>query len=78
MSTISGIVVVIAFWVAAGIYLWKMLQEGAGPVGVIAVVCFAAGGILRLIVLLRHRSAGGTGRPMRATGDGRPPRGGLE
>jgi hypothetical protein len=69
VSTISGIVVVIAFWVAAGIYLWKMLTEGVWPVGVIAVVCFTAGGILRLVVLLRQRSAGNRRREAESDAD---------
>lgn len=69
MSTISGIVVVIAFWVAAGVYLWNMLQEGVSPVGVIAVVCFTAGGIFRLIVLLRQRAAASRMRDAGSAGD---------
>jgi hypothetical protein len=69
VSTISGIVVVIAFWAAAGIYLWKMLAEGVWPVGVIAVVCFTAGGILRLVVLLRHRAASSRTRETESAGD---------
>jgi hypothetical protein len=56
-----GIITVAAFWLAAAIYLWKLVVDGPAPLTVIAAVCFALGGMIRLLVLLRDRKAGDTG-----------------
>jgi hypothetical protein len=47
-----------AFWLAAGIYVWKLVVQGFAPLTVIAAVCFTLGGAIRLRVLLRDWNAG--------------------
>ncbi len=53
-----GIITVAAFWLAAAIYIWKLVAEGPAVLTVIAAVCFVVGGAIRLLVLLRHWTVG--------------------
>ena len=65
-----GLITVGAFWLAAGIYVWKAVVEGFAPLTVIAAVCFALGGAIRLCVLRRDWNRGdGRRTPETARGE---------
>jgi len=51
------LIMLAAFWLAAVINLWKVLEKGPAPAILVPAVCFTIGGVILLLRLVRAGDA---------------------